>query len=734
MTPEACIEELRARLQLAQGSATLLLALAESDAVLGETQKALLHLLRATPIDIMDLGACESSTGPARWAELTHAQADAFTLRFTPSTTLAVAAFARLLNAERELLRRLAGPVVLVISHETEKALRRHAPDFFTWVAQGYELPEPRVLLAMAAKLGVAPESLEPAAPIEEPIRFLHISDLHLRPQRVKRYDQDRVLDGLLSFLRRDCASFPLDLIFITGDLAQSGKPEEYALVVELIQALMEATSVPLDRVFVVPGNHDVDREVSRWLLRTLSKDEESVAFFEEPASRAFHEKKLWAYNQGMRSLFGAGRSIGISVGAEAVESVEIKGARLAVASFNSAWFAQGDDDNGKLWLGESNVEHALDRVADNEATFAIALLHHPFEFLHEVERDVVERWFDRGFDLVLRGHLHASKSRSMATPRGGFVEVAAPAAYQGSQWVNGCLLGEIRPHARTIRLRPYAYASGPDPWVLDSKVFPDDEKDGYCHTFTVPEKQRLKSAVAKRLRDAAEAAVRAASPVQQVEMARRIGSSRESVPADDASQQLAAKARVMAGYPELWSEVLETKGSIGGVVNTMIREVEQDPSRSGRTVITDIRSFERVLLRVGRIFFKATAKHGLRHVLSENSAQSVLGAVLRVILEAPVDLMPLRMPGRRRWPTMATIRVGLSNVVGIIGLVRTVDRELTRAEEDGLLDQLDVYLSPGGALHGALVLLDALPLDATEPHIEHKKTPAGRDVLLLHL
>ena len=73
---------------------------------------------------------------------------------------------------------------------------------------------------------------------MEDPIRFLHISDLHLRPAVVKRYDQDRVLRGLIEFLIRDREGFPLDLIFITGDLAHSGKAAEYALVVELLQKL----------------------------------------------------------------------------------------------------------------------------------------------------------------------------------------------------------------------------------------------------------------------------------------------------------------------------------------------------------------------------------------------------------------------------------------------------------------------------------------------------------------
>ena len=49
----------------------LLLAVVKSDTTLPTTRALLLSILRATPMDIADLGSCESSSGPARWAALT---------------------------------------------------------------------------------------------------------------------------------------------------------------------------------------------------------------------------------------------------------------------------------------------------------------------------------------------------------------------------------------------------------------------------------------------------------------------------------------------------------------------------------------------------------------------------------------------------------------------------------------------------------------------------------------
>jgi predicted MPP superfamily phosphohydrolase len=725
------MEELRARLGLAEGTATLLLAVVPRDAVLDEVKRPLLELLRATPLTVADLGPCTSSTGPARWAELTQAQAAsarpaAHVLAFAPSTELDARAFAHLLNAERGLLRGLAGPVLLLVSRETELALRRNAHDFFTWVAHGYALPEPRELLAMAASLGVAAADAGPSLPAELPVRFLHVSDFHLRPARVSRYEQDRVLDGLVGFLERDRTAFPLDLVFVTGDLAWSGKAEEYALVAELLRRLLEATGVPPEHMFVVPGNHDVDRSVGRWLLRTLGGDGDAIAFFEEPEGRAFHRSKLRAYETGLRELLGASRSLGLGVGAEAVEVIEVRGTRLAVASFNSSWFSQGDGDQGKLWIGEPSLRRALDRIADAEASFAISLVHHPFDYLHESERDLVERWFERGFDLVLRGHLHSNKTRSIASQRGGYVEVAAPAAYQGSQWPNGCFLGEIRAKARTVRLRPYAFASGPDPWVLDPKVFPDDADDGYCRSFAIPPKHRRKSGLSTASRVAVKNAYEKASPQQQLRVRRHVLAERGGMEDQHADHE--AMAVLAEESPELRATILGKEDS-GIMLVSAIESLSLAIAPSvPRIDVTEAAGFERALASAGRLFLEHTAKLGLhRSRMPTRDARVGLAASLGATVDASIAVEPL-LGGRHR-PDIVIGRVDAPAACDIVEVVRAATASLAAR-----LQQLDQYYDQGEARHAALALVGSLPDDASEPTLERATTPSGRGAWIVHL
>src|SRR5712691_9340822 len=96
-------------------------------------------------------------------------------------------------------------------------------------------------------------------------LQFLHISDLHAKgskekePWRRRRVLGDAWRRNLETLLQEEGR---VDFVFFTGDAAQSGKPEEYAEVTDFFRALCEELDIGLDRLFVVPGNHDIDRDL----------------------------------------------------------------------------------------------------------------------------------------------------------------------------------------------------------------------------------------------------------------------------------------------------------------------------------------------------------------------------------------------------------------------------------------------------------------------------------------
>ena len=93
---------------------------------------------------------------------------------------------------------------------------------------------------------------------------LLHISDIHFRSPHCLNPEQDPdrpyrtlMVQDVRDRLRQLGAA---DAILVGGDIAFKGAPDEYRIAMTWIEELSSAARCPLDRIFVIPGNHDVDR------------------------------------------------------------------------------------------------------------------------------------------------------------------------------------------------------------------------------------------------------------------------------------------------------------------------------------------------------------------------------------------------------------------------------------------------------------------------------------------
>jgi Calcineurin-like phosphoesterase len=62
----------------------------------------------------------------------------------------------------------------------------------------------------------------------------------------------------------------PIHLVGFTGDLAQGGKANEYKALMPLLDRTLDRLGLDYTRLFVVPGNHDIDRAVAKTAWKTL--------------------------------------------------------------------------------------------------------------------------------------------------------------------------------------------------------------------------------------------------------------------------------------------------------------------------------------------------------------------------------------------------------------------------------------------------------------------------------
>ena len=312
-------------------------------------------------------------------------------------------------------------------------------------------------------------------------VTLLHLSDLH--------FHEDRVDDILVIFdaFWKDLESYSEetglspDLICFTGDMAHSGRPEQFELAAEhLFEPLLRRFGLGRDRLLWAPGNHDVDRaQVKKFReagYLSLLKDRRSVNnLLDDVEERDEAFARLSAYAEFTRDYMGALLPEDQHPDYFTTRVVEVGGLKLGVACLNSAWRCSSDADKGRLWIGDRQRRAALRALG--EVDLRIALMHHPFDWLHTKEAREAEDFCVREFDVVLRGHLHDPRVSYNHRPDGHCLILPTGALYQGRGW-EGYSWVHLTSKQTQVHLRRY---------IDERDKFVPDERTADGGLFTVP-------------------------------------------------------------------------------------------------------------------------------------------------------------------------------------------------------------------------------------------------------
>ncbi|AUB84653.1 hypothetical protein THSYN_05065 [Candidatus Thiodictyon syntrophicum] len=321
-----------------------------------------------------------------------------------------------------------------------------------------------------------------------EPVRLLHLSDLHFRGRT--HWDSDPVLRALTGYIAAEVrGGLAPDLVVITGDLAFAGGKDEYAaariwLERELWPALTRDPAAPLDRdrLLLVPGNHDADRGLVGKGVRFMQdglleeRSQEAVAdLLRDDHGRAGLLRRHDAYLVFYSEWLGADQPLPWWQ-----STFQIRGQRLHAAGLGSAWMACGDTDRGRLLLGRYQINQTVLHPDGEGAHWRLALLHHPWDYLAEFDTHEARQLIHLHRDLVLRGHLHEGEAALVrpADPARAYLELAAGCVYDGSRYPNAFQWIELSPQPRRVRVKFRTWNKGA--WQVDRNQpgCPDGQAD----------------------------------------------------------------------------------------------------------------------------------------------------------------------------------------------------------------------------------------------------------------
>ena len=319
---------------------------------------------------------------------------------------------------------------------------------------------------------------------VNKTLKWLHISDIHFQPKTEWRDSASR--KALITYLddiyKRNNTLRP-DFIFCTGDIAfgETGSSplanqyEQAKAFFDSLLAICGQNGTPLSkkRLFVVPGNHDVNRNSinsdAQNTLTNWAKDSSASEHIDainqrfENRSREFLEnvRRLDEYGRFIRDYLPhqhdtQGRH-------HYARIVSVNGLKIGIAGFNSAWTCAGPEDDRTIWLAAQWQFNSAKSKLEN-ADIRIGLIHHPIDWLNLADRDIAMRRIASDFHFWLHGHSHNAwviPTQSHLTITAGAVGAEAPEEF-GVNLVHLDLdkvKGEVHLHA---------YAPRDAGWVID--------------------------------------------------------------------------------------------------------------------------------------------------------------------------------------------------------------------------------------------------------------------------
>jgi predicted Zn-dependent protease len=277
-------------------------------------------------------------------------------------------------------------------------------------------------------------------------IHWLHLSDIHFH--RKDAWRDGRARNELLNYLRDMFDNQEIarpDLVFCTGDIAfgETGAEslgQQYDSAKDFFTRLLvvcgKDAPLPITRLFVVPGNHDINRhevdEDAQAALVLLAKDSRNemkrinARLETKPTPFLNAMKRLAAYETFVKAFLP--HQFDKDGRCHYAQVVEVNDIRVGIGGFNSAWSCAGPEDDRNLWLGaEWQFNRAQLGLA--QAQIRIGLMHHPVDWLNEAEREVATRRIASGFDFWLHGHAHNAWVEAL----GNHVRIGAGAVGAGT-------------------------------------------------------------------------------------------------------------------------------------------------------------------------------------------------------------------------------------------------------------------------------------------------------------
>jgi hypothetical protein len=312
---------------------------------------------------------------------------------------------------------------------------------------------------------------------VSSDIDWVHLSDFHVGKDN---YAQRKLFLEICSHIGSTISSGRnLDCVFITGDVANKGQPDEYKYFFDdFIGPLLDVLgSNWIGNIFIVPGNHDVQRDRTRFFNRGDILTSVGELFDPTPRGRTQREQFFLRFsNYEDNDISRDKKWISSDSGTYSLEC-NIRSHTWRIVGVNTAWLSKDDLDRHFLTPGINITEDALGAPSTLPP---LVLGHHPIDWMHDSEAAKLRSILSKHHAIYFHGHLHESDARyEGASADAQYFAVRCGAAFEARPddrpvHPTGIMWGGIDLARQRIELQPFQWSARHREWQLCGDAFPN--------------------------------------------------------------------------------------------------------------------------------------------------------------------------------------------------------------------------------------------------------------------
>jgi predicted MPP superfamily phosphohydrolase len=253
-------------------------------------------------------------------------------------------------------------------------------------------------------------------------IQIIHLSDFHLNEKNLNDW-KSFVKKAFIEKIKQLDIDLTQTIIVCTGDLIDKGnlnfdktKKSFDLFKEEVIDIICKDLSIPLERFFIVAGNHDMVRSSDSKKIEVGSRE-----FYKNYDNLLSSVKDILDKNERE----GVNRNVPFfNFNANLYANIEqhnkyfsflgnafvckINNIKIGISCLNSSWRCYDDTDKDYLILGEEQLNRCSDFIKD--CAIKIALMHHPLDWF-KLEKNIISEHINKDYDMLFVGHVHEAST-----------------------------------------------------------------------------------------------------------------------------------------------------------------------------------------------------------------------------------------------------------------------------------------------------------------------------------